>query len=66
MTTKIILFLKYTIKYYTQLKDEERDSNSVDTVNIEFSRLPELDSEWMGTQPWICWTTWYYDAEELE
>ena len=58
MTTKInTLFKVHPIKYYTQLKDEERDSNSVDTVNIEFSRLPELDSECMGTQPWICWTT---------
>ena len=39
-------FLKvHPTKYYTQQKDEECGLNSDDTVNEEFSRLPELDSE---------------------
>ena len=46
MTTQInTLFKVHHIKDYTRQKDEECGLNFVDTVNVEFSKLPELDSE---------------------
>ena len=41
----LFTYTLYVCKIIYSTKDKERVLNSDDTVNVEFSKLPELDSE---------------------